>query len=42
VVVGELDLPGSLVMEGHIRDVRVERFPDTLADELDQPVEVEL
>ena len=42
VVVGELDPPRLLVVQGHIRDVGVERPTHLLADELDQCVEVEL
>ena len=41
-VVGELDPPGGFVVEGDVGDVGVERLAHVLADELDQPVEVEL
>ena len=42
VVVGELDLPGGLVVQGDVGDVGVEGLAHLLADELDQRVEVEL
>ena len=41
-VVRKLDHAGGLVVQGDVGDVRVERFADALADELDQLVEVEL
>ncbi len=41
VVVDEVDLSAGLVVQGHVRDVGLERRTDALADELDQGVELE-